>query len=127
MIFYHPTSLLTTHRITCMEADRLARDLRRAEEYVRQAARFHADMFAAMRILGNGPMTEYHHGAHTDAAATANEIAAYAHRLSERIPLWDTGAGPAGPTTPSSTPPTWPRPPQRCATLGLPSLCNDWF
>lgn len=81
-------------RITCVEADRLARDLRRAEEYIRQAAHFHADQHAAMRILGNRTMTDYHQFAHQDAAATANELANYAERLSDRKPLWDTGTGP---------------------------------
>jgi hypothetical protein len=90
------------HRITCMEADRLARDLRRAEQYCREAAHHHADMFAAMRILGNGILADYHHGAHLDAAAIANQMAAYAHSLAERIPLWDTATGPAAQPRPAN-------------------------
>lgn len=82
------------HRITCNEADRLARDLRRAEQWCRDAAHQHADMFAAMRILGNGPLAEYHHGAHTDAGTIANELRNYANALQERKPLWEKGTGP---------------------------------
>lgn len=92
------------HRLTCMEADRLARDLRRAEHYCREAAHHHADMFAAMRILGNGIMADYHHGAHLDAAATANDIAAYAHHLTDRTPLWDNGTSPANQPHPARLP-----------------------
>ena len=83
------------HRITCMDADRLARDLREAEQFVRQAAHFHADQYAAMRILGAGIMAEYHHGAQLSAAVIANQIADYAERLADRKPLWDTGTGPS--------------------------------
>jgi hypothetical protein len=83
------------HRLTCMDADRLARDLRQAEEYVRQAANFHADLFAAMRIIGNGVMADYHHGAQQNAAAIGNDLANYASRLADRKPLWDTGTGPS--------------------------------
>jgi hypothetical protein len=85
-----------------MDADRLARDLREAEEFVRQAARHHADQYAAMRILGAGIMAEYHHGAQANAAATANLIADYAERLTDRKPLWDTGTGPSGQPVPVS-------------------------
>jgi len=83
------------HRLTCMDADRLARDLRQAEEYVRQAAHFHADQFAAMRIIGNRIMADYHHGSNLTAAAIANDLASYAERLQDRKPLWDTGTGPS--------------------------------
>jgi hypothetical protein len=82
-------------RLTCMDADRLARDLRQAEEYVRQAAHFHADQYAAMRIIGNRIMADYHHETHLTAAAVANELANYAERLQDRKPLWDTGTGPS--------------------------------
>lgn len=83
------------HRLTCMDADRLARDLRQAEQYIRQAAHFYADLQAAMRIIGNGIMYEYHHGEALTAAAIANDLTSYAERLSDRKPLWDTGTGPS--------------------------------
>jgi hypothetical protein len=100
------------HHLTCMDADRLTRDLREAEEFVRQAAHFHADQYAAMRILGAGIMADYHHGAQINAAAAANQIASYAERLADRKPLWDTGTGPSDEPRPAAR---LPRPNRRTA------------
>jgi hypothetical protein len=82
-------------RLTCMDADRLAHDLRQAETYVRQAAHFHADQYAAMRIIGNRVLADYHHDEHLTAATIANDLANYTERLADRKPLWDTGIGPS--------------------------------
>lgn len=82
------------HRITCMEADRLARDLRQAAEHTQWTAHQHADLYAAMRIIGNRPLADYHHAAWTDAASAATQLADYAQRLTDRKPLWDNGTGP---------------------------------
>lgn len=100
-------------RLTCAEADRLAHDLRQAEECARQAAHFHADQYAAFRIIGNRPLAESHQFSQQIAADAANALANYAERLTDRKPLWDTGTGPSDEPRPAVR---MPRPPRR--TIG---------
>lgn len=77
------------HRLTCNEADRLARDLDQAATLCHHGAAEHANKAAAMAIIGEHLMAEYHRGAAAGARQTAGQLADYADRLRARQGLWE--------------------------------------
>lgn len=77
------------HRLTCNEADRLARDLDHAATLCHAQAAEHAAKGTAMAIIGEHLLAEYHRGATTLARDTAHQLTDYAVRLRARQPLWE--------------------------------------
>lgn len=76
------------HRLTCNEADRLAHDLDDAATMCHTLAADHGNKAAAMAIIGEHLMAEYHRGASATARDTAAQLSDYATRLRARQSLW---------------------------------------